>query len=104
MNRNNNAQKENQILEINPCYWKFPQKITIHETSEYHEIADKLDFTEKIVFDLTDTDAASSSFIGFLININMETSSEGGLLILKSSESINRLLSLLELNDFFKYC
>ena len=77
MNNLKADQKENQILKINSCYWKFPNRITIHETTKYHEIIEELDFSEQIIFDLRDTNAASSSFVGFLIDINKKVDSQG---------------------------
>ena len=101
MNRAVVNQDDHKIYQVSPGCWKFPEQITIFDTEIYHEIDNAINLNDEIVFDLTETNVVPSAFVGYMMDVNKRANNNGGCLQIKASHSMERLLSLLELKDFF---
>lgn len=83
--------------------WKFPENIGFDQVNDYLRIFEKLDCNETITFDLTETENIHSSFIGFLIHARRRIDKESGKLMLLVSPSIEKIFTMLNLNDYWDY-
>lgn len=81
--------------------WIFPESITFDAVSEYAETFHSVCGNRNMVFDLSQTHNIHSSFIGFLIHARHTLHKEGGQLHLLLSYTVERLLVLLDLMEYF---
>ncbi|HOO72461.1 MAG TPA: hypothetical protein PK926_11935 [Spirochaetota bacterium] len=81
--------------------WTFPENIKFEEVSDYLDRFKHIDASQKIIFDLTDTINIHSSFIGFMINAKHLTVRNGGSLTLRLSFTVERILTMLNIIDYF---
>jgi hypothetical protein len=81
--------------------WSFPQDIKFEEVAEYLEKFKKIDSSRKVIFDLRDTLNVHSSFIGFLIHAKNIIESKNGSMVLDLSFTVRRILSLMNVMDYF---
>ncbi len=81
--------------------WVFPKSISIEEVPDYLNAMKLIDARGSIVFDLTHTTSIHSSFIGFLIHSKHTIEGNGGKLILHLSMTVEKILVMLKINDYF---
>jgi anti-anti-sigma regulatory factor len=81
--------------------WAFPPRISLDDVPGYLEKLKQLDMSGTVYFDLTDTVTIHSSFIGFLIHAKHTIRGNGGRLILQLSTTIEKILSRLNIADYF---
>jgi hypothetical protein len=81
--------------------WKFPENIKFEEVSEYLGKFKHVDASGKIIFDLTGTLNIHSSFIGFMIHAKHMSIQNGGTLSLMLSYTAERILTMLNIIDYF---
>ncbi len=81
--------------------WVFPESISFDAVSEYAETFHSISGNRNMVFDLSQTHNIHSSFIGFLIHARHTLRTEGGQLHLHLSYTVERLLVLLNLMEYF---
>ncbi len=88
------------ILENNNT-WVFPHLINFETASSYSQKFIDIPFNKNITFDLSNTENVHSSFIGFLIDLKQKIDTNGGLLTINPSPSLERLLNIINLHDYF---
>lgn len=81
--------------------WTFSENIKFEEVSEYLDRFKHVDASGKIVFDLSKTLSIHSAFIGFMIHAKHTTIRNGGNLTLLLSYTVERILVMLNIMDFF---
>jgi anti-anti-sigma regulatory factor len=82
--------------------WSFPANITFDLVSEYSLAFSDISMNKKIVFDMSRTTSIHSSFIGFLIHTEHTMRSRKGTLYIELSYTAERLLTLLNIINYFK--
>lgn len=82
--------------------WTFPEDIQLEEVSEYLNRFKTVDASKEIVFDLKKTLNIHSSFVGFMIHAKNAILKKGGSLKLELSFTTERILTMLNIIDFFK--
>lgn len=87
-------------LMIQENCWTFPKEIPLEEVPEYSSRFEKIEKPQCLQFDLSQTEWIHSSFIGFLIYAKHSLSSKGGTLNIVPSASVQRILHLMNLNDY----
>ena len=87
-------------LMVQDNYWTFPKEIPLEEVPEYTSRFEKIDKPNNLMFDLSQTEWIHSSFIGFLIYAKHCLSAKGGKLYIIPSPSVQRILHLMNLNDY----
>jgi len=80
---------------------KFPQHIGFLDVPEYMEVFKGMNHNGTVIFDLSETVNLHSSFIGFLIHAKHTISREKGKLTLLLSFTVEKLLIMLNIIDFF---
>jgi len=93
--------EKNQISVETSHEWVFPGEIDFKSTSHYIDIFSGIDYGHEIIFDLRNTDHIHSSFIGFLIDLKEKTDRAEGMLVLRLSPSIQKLMSRINLAGHF---
>ena len=96
-----NVIEEAKIVKVDDKTWKFPESIKYETAATYNDMFSEIKSHEIILFDLSGTQVIHSSFIGFLIDLKQRLESEGGELRIEPSPAFERLLSILDLNNFF---
>ncbi len=81
--------------------WTFPETISLETVTLYIDRFEGEDLGADFTFDLTGTGSIHSSFIGFLIHVKHQTGKHGGRLRLVLSLSMERILVMLNVLDFF---
>ncbi len=81
--------------------WVFPKCIHMEDVPLYIEKLNAIPGDEVITFDLQNTTRMHSSFIGFLIHSKNHMAKNGGRLVLVLSLTIEKILVMLNLNDYF---
>lgn len=81
--------------------WVFPRSITIEEVSEYVERLKRLKINEIITFDMSNTVNVHSSFIGFLLHAKHHINKNGGKLFLILSLTVEKILIMLNIIEYF---
>ena len=81
--------------------WTFPEKIDFVFISEYMKRIEGVSFSEKLHFDLSETENVHSSFIGFLIFVKQMVEKNCGVLILEISSSLKKLFVMLNIYEYF---
>jgi len=87
-------------LMIQENCWTFPKEIPLEEVPQYSSRFEKIEKPASLQFDLSQTEWIHSSFIGFLIYAKHSISSHGGKLYIIPSPSVQRILHLMNLNDY----
>ena len=85
----------------NKITWTFPKNINFDEVSEYLNQFKHIDSSAKIIFDLRKTVNIHSSFIGFMIHTKHNVVKHGGTLTLLLSFTTQRILTMLNIIDYF---
>lgn len=88
------------IMEDNKA-WVFPPHINLDEIPDYLEKLKQLDMTGIVHFDMSTTVSIHSSFIGFLIHAKHTVHGQGGRLILSVSTTVEKILTRLNIFDYF---
>ncbi len=88
-------------MKTNNKEWHFPDTIDFETAPRLAGRMEELSIQDKILFDLSRTTAVHSSFIGLLIHLKNSLECRGGILMLKTSPDIDRILEMLNLDDFF---
>lgn len=81
--------------------WIFPESISFEKAAEYVEKLNENEDIINIVFDLSSTVNIHSSFIGFLIHAKHSLNKRGANLTLILSLTVEKLLILLNIIDYF---
>ena len=81
--------------------WTFPKAIGLEEIPEYLDKFSRIDTSGLVVFDLSRTVSMHSSFVGFLIHAKHAMLGNGGRLILRVSSTIERILAMLNILEYF---
>ncbi len=81
--------------------WEFPKSINIEEVSEYVESLKNVKPGEVVTLDLSRTVSIHSSFIGFLIHAKHYMNKNGGTLVLLLSLTVEKILIMLNIIDYF---
>ncbi len=92
---------QNEIVKVDDNRWKFPVTIQFETAASYHDFFNDIKYDETVIFDMKETDALSSSFIGFLLDIKHRVEKNGGKLQIISSEPVDKLFKVLKLFDYF---
>ncbi len=79
----------------------FPKQIGFTDVAAYVEQFTLLDHSHPIVFDLRETVDIHSSFIGFLLHSKTVISRQKGNLILLLSYTLEKVLIMANLTDYF---
>ncbi len=90
-------------MELKDNTWRFPENIEFEEVTNYLRKFDKLSHNQTITFDLSETENIHSSFIGFLIHAKRRMETEKGNLILIISPSLEKIFTMLNLNNYWIY-
>lgn len=90
-------------MELKGNTWRFSENIEFEEVTNYLKRFDKLAHNQTITFDLSETENIHSSFIGFLIHAKRKIESGKGKLILVISPSLEKIFTMLKLNDYWIY-
>ncbi len=93
--------QDTQIVKVDGNIWKFPKQINFETASSYTQKFINLQFEESVIFDLSETENVHSSFIGFLIDLKQRIDRNGGILTIHPSPSLEKLLNVINLYDFF---
>ncbi len=81
--------------------WIFPEQIKFDEVSIYVDKFNNGNNEKDMIFDLRDTINIHSSFIGFLIQSKYYLEKKNGSLVLLLSYTTERILSMLNILDYF---
>lgn len=81
--------------------WKFPPVIDISHVSLYMSVFNRLVHSERIVFDMKDTEEIHSSFIGFLVFCKERLGNGGGELVIEPSSYLEQTLTFLGMGEYF---
>ena len=92
---------EAKITKTGDNTWKFPRFINFESASSYTQKFSTLMYNENVIFDLSETENVHSSFIGFLIDLKQRIDKSGGVLIIHPSQSLERILNIINLHDYF---
>lgn len=92
---------EAKITKTGENTWKFPRYIYFESASSYTQKFSNLMYNENVIFDLSETENVHSSFIGFLIDLKQRIDKCGGILTIHPSPSLERLLNIINLHDYF---
>jgi anti-anti-sigma regulatory factor len=93
--------EKNMELKENP--WIFPENIEFEEVTNYLKKFDKMSHNLPITFDLSETENIHSSFIGFLIHAKRKIDNEKGKLVLIISPSLEKIFTMLNMNNYWVY-
>lgn len=85
---------------IESCRFTFPRDISFEEVPLYMENFDKT-ARGNVIFDLTMTESLHSSFLGFMIHAHRSIQKRGGTLLLLPSDTVEKLLLMMNLSDYF---
>ncbi|MDY6934550.1 MAG: hypothetical protein SVZ03_10060 [Spirochaetota bacterium] len=83
--------------------WIFPNNIEFETIPEYSKKFSVIPHDKTIIFDLRQTKTTHSSFIGFLIHAKQKIDKEGGILILKTSPSFDKILNMLNVSTYLNF-
>jgi hypothetical protein len=81
--------------------WKFSKSISPEEVSEYLEQLTLITPGASLMFDLSDTVNIHSNFIGFLIHAKHHMQKIGGKLTIVLSLTVEKILIMLNIRDYF---
>ncbi len=81
--------------------WNFPKSISIEQVSSYVDQLKHVKPDETISFDLSKTVNIHSSFIGFLLHAKQNIEKNGGKLELVLSLTLEKILIMLNIIDYF---
>jgi hypothetical protein len=81
--------------------WDFPKNISIEQVSTYVDQLKYVQPEETVTFDLSKTVNIHSSFIGFLLHAKQNIGRNGGKLVLILSLTLEKILIMLNILDYF---
>jgi hypothetical protein len=82
-------------------HMSFPKQIGFLDVAELMEKFGQIDPGLSVVFDLSETQDIHSSFLGFLLHAKNTISRQNGSLVLLLSYTIEKILFMVNLMDYF---
>jgi anti-anti-sigma regulatory factor len=80
--------------------WVFPASVDFEKTALYTKKYREMTSHEVLFFDLSDTIAIHTSFVGLLISIKHDLEKNGGKLVLTISDEIEKIFEMMKISDY----
>jgi anti-anti-sigma regulatory factor len=80
--------------------WVFPASVDFEKTAIYTKKYREMNCREVLFFDLSNTIAIHTSFVGLLISIKHDLEKNGGKLFLTISGEIEKIFEMMKISDY----
>jgi anti-anti-sigma regulatory factor len=80
--------------------WVFPASVDFEKTALYTKKYREMTNHDVLFFDLSDTVAIHTSFVGLLISIKHDLEKNGGKLVLTISGEIEKLFEMMKISEY----